>query len=51
METIKRMEATLRLIGTVSDGHLKMIWACAIVRMMALTAALSFLNLALKFKS
>jgi hypothetical protein len=47
----KVMEAIFREIGMVSDGHLKMIWACAMARMMPLTDSDSVANLALQFLS
>ncbi len=45
------METTWRLIGTVSDGHLKMIWACAMARMAALIDSESVSYLAFQLLS
>ena len=47
----KVTEATLRVIGTVSDGHLKMICACATALPTAFTDSASVTNLAFQFLS
>ncbi len=47
----KVIEVMLRVIGTVSDGHLKMICACATARIAALTDSESVTYLALQLLS